>query len=254
MRESLADIAARYNTDKSLHRHYLESYERYFGPLRDSDIRLLELGIKDGGSLLMWRDYFPSGVIAGLDINPAAVDDSTGRVRTFQGPQQDAEVLDRAAAECTSDGFDIIIDDCSHIGVLARESFRHLFNNQLKSGGWYVIEDWGTAYWPSWVDGAEYSSKEKRFSTPLYRATRGMNRLAQLQIPIMGGLAQALKKLLIRRQFNHHDFGMVGFVKELIDELAAGDRTHERFGVGPHRLSSIAEMHLFHAHAFIRKA
>ncbi|MET0646439.1 MAG: hypothetical protein ABW208_07435, partial [Pyrinomonadaceae bacterium] len=92
--------ASRYDTDKGAHTHYLRNYEEYFRPLLDRDVRLLELGVLKGGSLLLWRDYFERGVIAGLDLNPAHVEDTTGRIRLYQGGQQDTALLDRIAREC----------------------------------------------------------------------------------------------------------------------------------------------------------
>jgi hypothetical protein len=254
MPASLIQIAARHNTDKALHTHYLENYERYFGGLRTVDVRLLELGIKDGGSLLMWRDYFVSGTVAGLDINPVDIDDETGRIRTYQGRQDDPDVLERSATECAPDGFDIIIDDCAHIGVLARESFRHLFYRHLKTGGWYVIEDWGTGYWETWIDGRAYRSTTKKFRPIRYRTIRAMNRVIQGNIPVISACASLLKGILAASQFNHHDYGMVGFVKELVDELGLPDRTHARFGSGDPTPSPIAEMHVFQSHVFLKKA
>ena len=122
--------ASNYDTDKAAHTRYLRNYEEYFRPLLDRDVRLLELGVLKGGSLLLWRDYFERGVIAGLDLNPAQIDDPTGRIRIYQGGQQDTELLDRVARECAPEGFDIVIDDCSHIGTLTRASFRHLFEDR----------------------------------------------------------------------------------------------------------------------------
>ena len=251
MPKSLAEIAAQHDTDKAVHTHYLENYERYFESIRNSEVRLLELGIKKGGSLLMWRDYFENGLIAGLDIEPASIHDSMGRIKIYQGPQQDKVLLDRIARECAPDGFDIVIDDCSHIGVLARESFWHLFDNYLKTGGWYVVEDWGTGYWQSWVDGAAYRGGRKRFRPLMYRATRVAERLRSL--PAVGAAFTPLKRALIASQFAQHDYGMVGFVKELIDELAIEDRTHPQFGNSPPALSPFSEMHLTTSHVFIRK-
>src|SRR5438105_12160923 len=152
----IAAIAARYDTDKATHTDYLRNYEVYFEPLRGNEIRLFELGIKEGGSLLLWRDYFTKGAIVGLDINPVSLDDSSGRITTYAGRQEDTELLDRIAKKSAPEGFDIIIDDCSHIGVITRQSFWHLFDRHLKRGGIYVIEDWGTGYWESWVDGNSY--------------------------------------------------------------------------------------------------
>jgi SAM-dependent methyltransferase len=254
----LASIAAKYDTDKAVHGHYLRNYEHYFGPLRGGEVRLLELGVKRGGSLLLWRDYFERGLVAGLDIEPVELEDPTGRVRTYCGAQQDAALLDRIARECAPEGFDIIIDDCAHIGVLARESFWHLFDHHLKPGGVYVVEDWGTGYWDSWVDGVAYRPRSRGLSPTLYRLTRAVARLgrgdAARRLPLAGRLLSGLKAAVLRRQYHSHDFGMVGFVKELIDELGAADITHPQFGSAPHRPSKFSEMRLTHSHLFVVKA
>jgi SAM-dependent methyltransferase len=254
----LAHIAARYDTDKAVHTHYLRNYEEYFGALRDKDVRLLELGIKKGGSLLLWRDYFESGIIVGLDIEPSRLDDPTGRIRTYQGAQQDAELLDRIARECAPEGFDIIIDDCAHIGVIARESFRHLFDRHLKSGGVYVIEDWGTGYWDGWVDGVAYTPRQKRLSPSLYRLTRALARLSRSgvarKLPPAGRVLSSLKARVLGAQYQSHDYGMVGFIKELVDELGMADITHPQHGRGAPRPSKFREMRLSPSHLFIVKS
>lgn len=50
-------------------------------------------------------------------------------------------------------GFDIIIDDSSHIGEFTKTAFWHLVDSHLKPGGIYAIEDWFTGYWDDWSDG-----------------------------------------------------------------------------------------------------
>jgi hypothetical protein len=55
-----------YDTDKGLLPGYLRLYEEYFEPLVHKNIKLLELGVERGGSLLLWRDYFEKGIIVGL--------------------------------------------------------------------------------------------------------------------------------------------------------------------------------------------
>jgi SAM-dependent methyltransferase len=256
--ETLAQIAARYETDKAEHASYLRNYEEHFSHLRGRDVRLLELGVKEGGSLLMWRDYFPDGTIAGLDIEPARFEDPTGRVRTYQGAQQDAALLDRIARECAPAGFDIVIDDCAHIGALARASFWHLFDNHLKPGGVYVVEDWGTGYWGDWVDGVRYRPGGAAFSPRLYRLTRIFARLSQhplaRSVAPASRLLESAKAAALRRQSHSHDYGMVGFVKELIDELGAGDATHPVHGRGPQRQSKFRELKMSPSHLFVFKA
>ena len=95
---------------------------------------------------MQWRDFFRNGQIIGLDLDPASVDDPTGRIVTYQGDQADLALLDRIARERAPGGFDIIIDDASHIAALTKISFWHLFDNHLKPGGFYVIEDWRVSY------------------------------------------------------------------------------------------------------------
>ena len=51
-------------------RHYFAVYERYFAKFRNrSDLKMLEIGVSQGGSLQMWRDYFgPNALIVGIDL------------------------------------------------------------------------------------------------------------------------------------------------------------------------------------------
>jgi hypothetical protein len=254
----LAHIAAKYDTDKAVHTHYLRNYEHYFGELRDREVRLFELGIKEGGSLYLWRDYFERGLIVGLDVEAVRLDDASGRIRTYQGMQQDTELLDRIARANAPAGFDIIIDDCAHIGVLARASFWHLFEHHLKSGGVYIIEDWGTGYWDGWLDGATYRRGRKDLNPVLYRSTRALSRLQQNRVvgrvPFAGKLLSKMKAAVVGAQYHSHDYGMVGFVKELVDELGMADITNPQMGTGPRRESKFREMRLSPSHLFIVKA
>jgi hypothetical protein len=254
----LALIAERYETDKAVNRHYLRSYEDLFTDLRDKEITLLELGVYRGGSLRMWRDFFQRGVIVGVDMHDVPVDDPTGRIRRYQGVQQDTALLDRIAHEVAPNGFDIIIDDCAHIGVIARASFWHLFDHHLKSGGFYVIEDWGTGYWDDWIDGFGYRRPSTIYHHTLHRLSRTVWRFQThswvRRLPFAKGVLSRLKAALIAPQYHSHDFGMVGFVKELIDELGMADITHPEHGVGPSRTSKFSRMYLAHSHLFLIKA
>lgn len=251
--------AFNYDTDKAQHTHYLRNYEDFFSHLVDRDIRLLELGVYHGGSLQLWRDYFEQGLIVGLDLNPVTIDDPAKRIRLYQGAQQDTELLDRIARECAPEGFDVIIDDCSHVGELTRVSFWHLFDNHLRSGGIYVIEDWGTGYWDSWPDGVRYRGSPKpEFSSLRHRLSRAVTRLNNSstagRLPLARGFASGVKRMLQRRAFKSHDFGMVGFIKELIDECGMADITHPTNGRGNPRRSKFREMRISPSHLFVIKA
>lgn len=212
---------------------YLKNYEEHFRPLVDIDIRLLELGVGRGGSLLWWRDFFARGIIVGLDIEPCVVDDPTGRIRVYEGSQVDCTLLDRIRNETAPGGFDVVIDDASHIGELTRKSFWHLFDKHLRPGGLYVVEDWRTGYWDEWPDGKKY----------VVLSDRG------------GLLTGAIEAVSRKRMFPSHLYGMVGFVKELVDELGMDMITNPaRGGIGPQRDPKFKKMTITPGQVFISKA
>jgi hypothetical protein len=51
---------------------YISIYERLFFELVDQSLRVLEIGIQNGGSLEIWSEFFPRATkIVGCDINEA---------------------------------------------------------------------------------------------------------------------------------------------------------------------------------------
>jgi hypothetical protein len=202
MRSQELDLRA-YHTDKITNRT-LELYDRFFAPLADQPVNLLEIGVYRGGSVRLWQDYFPFGQVVGLDMQlPPGLDDEP-RIRLYQGGQHDAPLLRRIAAENAPDGFDVIIDDASHIGINARASFDVLFDDHLKPGGWYVIEDWPTGYFDEWEDGVSPGRRPGFWQ-------RVARRVVRWGVPEL------------KRAWPTHAHGMVGFVKWLVDEQAAAD-------------------------------
>lgn len=126
-------------------RHYLSVYEHHLSRFRDTPVRVLELGVLEGGSLHLWRRYFgPKATIYGVDKNPfcARLDGNDGSVRI--GSQADAAFLAQVVAEMG--GIDVVIDDGSHKNAHQRASFDLLFP-KLDPRGVYVCEDLHTSYW-----------------------------------------------------------------------------------------------------------
>ena len=236
-----------YDTDKPP--HYMENYRRFLEPYENSPVSLLELGVYKGGSLLMWRDYLAQGTIVGLDSNPPVINDDSGRIHVYQGLQQDTALLDRIRQETAPGGFDVIIDDASHLGDLTRISFQHLFDNHLKPGGIYVIEDWGAGYWDSWPDGSSYSPRRLNRAEKLAEALLTRKSTCALGRKLRFSLALGLLSLETARNIvlprtTDHRFGMVGFVKELVDETAMNDITFPGLGISPFRSSRIARLEI----------
>lgn len=142
----LHEIGMRHGTDKGDSDHtfrgesYLHVYAGYLGPIRSFPLTMLELGVKTGASLRMWKEYFPHGRIHGVDIDPECRRHCEERIEVHTLSQDDAPGL-TSIAEATG-GFDVVLDDCSHINSLTLASHRILWPH-VRPGGFYIIEDLG---------------------------------------------------------------------------------------------------------------
>lgn len=139
MRENLSSIAARHGTDKATLHGYTDIYERYFEPLRDQPIKLLEIGVAGGASLRTWLEYFPNAEVIGFDHNPEYVKGEYGE----RGAALCKEVTDPETWKWAKDccyAFDIVIDDGGHFSTQIMAAFAGAWP-LLKPGGIYAIED-----------------------------------------------------------------------------------------------------------------
>ncbi|WP_217636338.1 class I SAM-dependent methyltransferase [Variovorax sp. OV700] len=132
---------------------YLKVYEELFRPYRASKLRLLEIGIQNGGSLEIWSRYFESAaVLVGCDINVACTqlryDDP--RVHVVVG-DANTDHAERAIA-VYAERFDLIIDDGSHRSSDIIRSFVRYFP-RLEQGGIFVVEDLHCSYWQEFEGG-----------------------------------------------------------------------------------------------------
>lgn len=224
---------------------FLKEYEAFFGPLVGKSISLLELGIYKGASLRFWRDYFENATIVGLDCNPPVkIDDPDGKIHIYQGYQQDTQLLDRIVKEQAPDGFDVVIDDCSHIGRFARISFWHLFQNHLKPGGLYAIEDWITGYMRSCPDGSRYKPKPRLKYIRYERFLRTTSDRLSHSLPHFLRLSMIFSRLFVGSKVPSHMHGMVGLVKELVDAYALGERAIPKSGPGRYFDYGISQLYI----------
>lgn len=126
---TLDELSVKYGTDKgSLNHNYMPFYEKH---LPKSPKKILEIGVLEGASIRMWKEWFPEAEIHGLDLFTNAIPEIESVV-LHQGNQCDYVLLDKLRNE----NFDIIIDDGSHNSRDQMITFFGLFN-----GGQYYIED-----------------------------------------------------------------------------------------------------------------
>lgn len=174
-RDNLNRLATYYGTDKWGAHWYTQHYQRYFDTLRLKPIKLLEIGVggeadakKGGGSLRMWKRFFPKARIVGIDIFDKR-HFSESRIDVRICDQTDEDALRKLSAEYG--GFDIIIDDGSHVNEHVIKTFHVLFP-LLRPNGFYAIEDTQTSYWPSFGGGQDRTDTMLHFFKQL---TDGLN-------------------------------------------------------------------------------
>jgi hypothetical protein len=132
--------------------HYPEIYDKYLKPIRarcsesGKAVRLVEVGVAEGGSLEVWFSYFgPSSQIVGVDINPQVSGLFDSRITVVTGSQSDRAVL-QSCLNLLDGGIDVVIDDGSHLGSDQITTFEY-FWPKLEAGGAYLVEDLHTSYW-----------------------------------------------------------------------------------------------------------
>lgn len=130
--------------------HYFDIYamylSKYRNQLQDSPLRVLEIGVADGGSLLFWQEFFGThALILGIDIDPKCLKLPVDNCSVRIGSQSDGKFLLDSIKEFG--GVDVVIDDGSHINADVISSFKNLFP-VMNDGGTYLIEDVSTSYWP----------------------------------------------------------------------------------------------------------
>lgn len=144
-------------TDKTS-RH---GYHWFYGPQLQQfrtkpGLKILEIGAKEGRSAAGWTKYFDDATVDMMTYGGAKNDLTFERmecklgdcsnVTRFEGDQSDTDFLDTVLKQ-RQGGWDIIIDDASHVPAHNIITFEHLWKN-VRPGGLYVVEDIETSYYP----------------------------------------------------------------------------------------------------------
>ena len=96
---TLHELGVKYRTDKATHLQndisFLHKYEPYLSSKRDLKNNIFEIGVLNGSSHRTWEAYFKNSNIIGLDINPSAKINESGRIDIFIGSQDDKKIRDQ---------------------------------------------------------------------------------------------------------------------------------------------------------------
>lgn len=135
-------------TDKVKYHGYHRYYEDFLNKYRDKKINFLEIGFWHGESAKLWLKYFKYANIYSLDSDIRFFEKykiNNDRFRYIKGDQGNLQDLDNVVK--ITGICDVILDDGSHLPKHQLISFNYLFENCLRDGGVYIIEDIETSYW-----------------------------------------------------------------------------------------------------------
>lgn len=149
-KRGLVELSEIFGTDKQPSMHnFIELYDRHLTPLQDSVHRVLEIGIFNGASHKIWKCFFDSAEVYGIDIRQKPWVERLG-IHTYIANQANREDLQKFV-NLSGGNFDVIVDDGGHYMDYQQVSLGFLFEH-LAPGGIFIIEDVHTSI-PAYYEG-----------------------------------------------------------------------------------------------------
>ncbi|MBC7702518.1 MAG: class I SAM-dependent methyltransferase [Rhodoferax sp.] len=137
------------------HSSYFHVYEALFGKYVGTQFTFVEVGVLNGGSLFMWREYFgPQARIIGIDLNPIAKKWEADGFEIHIGSQSDLTFWDKFFNKIGP--IDVLLDDGGHTNlqqIVTVHSVLHF----IRDGGMLVVEDTHCSYFTEFGNPHRYS-------------------------------------------------------------------------------------------------
>ena len=145
-------------SDKITKHGYHRFYPWFLNHLRGENVNLLEIGIDRTESLKLWKGYFDSVNLHGIDIDEKEFNET--EVTLHKIDQSNTSELDNFVAT-VGIKFDVILDDGSHVPEHQILTINKLWD-LVKPGGIYIIEDIETSYWKkSSIYGYRFNARKR---------------------------------------------------------------------------------------------
>jgi hypothetical protein len=123
-------VELNYPSDKDTSHNYLPVYQEEFTEIQN--IKMLELGVCYGGSLILWNGFFIDSEIHGID-NAKYTDDPIPGIMHW-GNYEDLHT------NFEDNYFDYIVNDSMHYAKEQIKAF-NFYYSKVKSGGKFFMED-----------------------------------------------------------------------------------------------------------------
>jgi methyltransferase family protein len=134
---------------------YFPAYESLFGSFVGRKATLVEIGVLNGGSLSMWREYLgPQARIIGIDNNPVAKRLVEQGFEIFIGDQASPEFWKSFFAQVGP--IDVLIDDGGHTNRQQIVTVDAVVEN-VNDGGRVIVEDTHASYLQGFGNPSRYS-------------------------------------------------------------------------------------------------
>lgn len=177
----LSDVAGRVKaadvgSDEYVLRKSDREIEFYRGLARRRPRHVLELGMFEGGSMVLWDRLFAPEILVGIDVRAKPVAPieryraDRPHIRTYYGRGPDKPGTPMAVRESFPKGLDLVIDDSARRYDTTRQTFEALFP-MLRQGGTYVVEGWAWAHKPGAQQEKHAAYKEPALTNLLFELT-----------------------------------------------------------------------------------
>ena len=141
---SLKELFIKAKDFSSKHEKYFDVYEENFSKYKGKKITFVEVGIFNGGSLKIWKEYFgPDAKIIGIDINPECKKFEEDGIEIHIGNQSDPKFWDKFFSLVGN--VDVILDDGGHTNLDQIITTTKCVNN-INDKGILMVEDTHTSY------------------------------------------------------------------------------------------------------------
>jgi len=140
----LEEIVDNSRTDKNTIHSYLPLYEELLKIKKESAKNVLEVGVKDGGSIKLWRDFFTNANVYGIDIMNIDY--------VWEGIKNDEKIILHTSSDAYNNDFfvtnflnkdvkfDFLLDDGPHT-LESMIDFIKLYSQIMTNDGILIIED-----------------------------------------------------------------------------------------------------------------
>ena len=151
----LIDIVDNSRTDKNTGHSYLDLYQELLNKKQNTATNVLEIGIgpswpNNGGSIIMWLDYFKNANVYALDIiSESFVHDdikNNERTKLFVSTNAYDESFFKETFLDPGLKFDFMLDDGPHT-LESMKTFVQLYSQVMKEDGILAIEDVQSMDW-----------------------------------------------------------------------------------------------------------